>query len=365
MKKIWGVKMARKLVTFREVRDIQQIERADVIELCLIDGWQCVTVKDTFKVGDIGAYFEVDSFLPEKPEFEFLRPSSFRNMGEEKGFRLKTIRLRGALSQGLLLPLSPLGLTGNEDEETLADRLGVKLWESPLAAELSGVARSLFPSFIPKTDQERVQNLTGKLWGEGRTITYTDAEGNEIVKNLPAAVKRKYEVSEKADGSSTTFYDYEGNFGVCSRNLDLLEDENNTFWKMANKYNLKERLKGTNKALQGETVGSNIQGNPYKMKDQEVFIFDIYDIEKQRYLSPEERGVFMAEIVPDMKSVPILARYFEIPDTLEALLEYVQGKSVLNPLTEREGLVFKEEGESIDRFSFKGISNKYLLKQKD
>lgn len=201
--------------------------------------------------------------------------------------------------------------------------------------------------------------------GTGRTITYLDGEGKEVVKQLPSAVKRTYEVSEKLDGSSTTFFDYEGKFGVCSRNLDLLEDENNTFWKMANKYNLRECLKGTNKALQGETVGSGIQGNPYKMKDQDVFVFDVYDIEKRRYLNPEERNNFLAEIAPDMKSAPILARNFELPEGNDAVLAFVEGKSVLNPQVEREGLVFKAEGETFDRFSFKGISNKYLLKQKD
>ena len=355
----------RKLVTFRQVQDIQPIEGADLIEITLIDGWQCVVNKGAFKVGDTGAYFEVDSFLPERPEFEFLRRSSFRIMGEEKGFRLKSIRLRGALSQGLLLPLNALNLTGREDEETLAESLGVQLWEPPLSADLAGVARGAFPSFIPKTDQERVQNLTGKLWGTGRTITYTDGEGNEAVKHLPPAVKRTYEVSEKVDGSSTTFYDYEGNFGVCSRNLDLLEDENNTFWKMAHRYNLRERLKGTNKAIQGETVGSGIQGNPYKMKDQEVFVFDVYDIEKRRYLSPEERKKFLAETVSEMKSVPIIGRNVELSGGNDAVLAFVEGKSALNPQTEREGLVFKAEGEAADRFSFKGISNKYLLKQKD
>jgi len=349
----------RKLVTFRTVVEIRSIEGADLIELALLDGWQCVTKKGDFKEGDVGIYLEVDSFLKIRPEFEFLRANSYRKMGEEEGFRLRTVRLRGALSQGLLLPLSMFGLKG--DEEDPAAILGVKLYEPPIPAQLSGIAKGLFPSFIPKSDQERVQNLTGKLWG-----TDTDADGAEVTKELPAAKKRTYEVSEKLDGSSLTCYNYEDNFGVCSRNLELVEDAENSFWKIANKYNLKEKLVGTNKAIQAEFVGEAVQANPYKLRGQDMYIFDVWDITKQVYLSPEERRVFLAEKVPELKTVPILARNYELPDDLPSLLAYVQGTSVLNNKVAREGCVFKEEGEvTHTRFSFKGISNAYLLKQKD
>lgn len=352
----------RKLVTFRTVQEIRPMD-ADKLELALIDGWQVVVNKGDFTVGSVGTYFEVDSFLPERPEFEFLRASSFRKMGDESGFKLKTIRLRSQLSQGLLLPPALLGLTGNEEDP--AELLGVKLWEPPIPAQLAGTVMGMFPSFIPKTDQERVQNLTGKLWGTGRTITYTDAEGLEVTKELPAATKRQYDVSEKLDGSSMTVYDHEGVFGVCSRNLDLKEDENNSYWKAANRHHLRDRLKGRELALQAELVGEGIQGNPYKLKDQFMYVYDIYDITRRMYLSPEDRLEFLARELPDVKTVPLLARHFELPETLDELLAFVQGKSALNPQKEREGLVFKEEGESVSRFSFKGISNSYLLKQKD
>ena len=356
----------RKLVTFREVQAICPIEGADMIELACIDGWQCVTKKGEFQVGNIAAYFEVDSLLPIHPNYEFLRKSSYKKMGDgAEGFRLKSIRLKGELSQGLLLPLAFLGLTGNEDENNLAELLGVIKYEPPISAELSGIAKGNFPSFIPKTDQERVQNLTGKLWGTGKTITYFDADGTEVVKEIPAAVNRKYEISEKTDGSSCTLYQKDGVFGVCSRNLDLVEDDTNSFWKIANKYNIKEKLRGINVALQGELAGESIQGNPYKLRGQELYLFDIYDIDLARYLSPQERTDFVANHIPEIKTVPILARDFDLPDTLDELLAFVQGKSALNPTQEREGLVFKEEGVGRVRFSFKGISNKYLLKAKD
>jgi RNA ligase (TIGR02306 family) len=357
--------MNRKLVTIRTVSEIKPIANADMIEMAIVDGWQLVTKKNEFKVGDRAVYLEIDSFLPIKPEFEFLRRSSYKKMGDEEGFRLKTIRLRGETSQGLLLPLSILNLTGDENDDDLASLLGVKLYEPPVPAQLAGQVVGMFPSFIQKTDQERVQNLTGKLWGKGNVITYTDGDGNEITKVIPPAPKRKYEVSEKADGSSCTIFNYGDKFGVCSRNLQLEEDPENSFWKMAIKYNLKEKLSGHNVAIQGELCGEGIQKNKYRLKGQDLFVFDIYDIETRRYFNPEERSSFLSKVAPELKSVPILERDFELPDDIGALLAYAQGVSKINPQQEREGLVFKEEECSLDRFSFKAISNKFLLAEKD
>ena len=358
----------RKLVSYRKIVDIKPITGADFIELALVDGWQCVVKKGEFKVGQTAVYHEVDSFLPTGGVYEFLRKTSTKKMGDEEGFRLKSIRLKSELSQGLLLPLSALGLTGDDPEDELAEILHVKLYEPPIPAELSGIAKGNFPSFTPKTDQERVQNLTGKIWGKGVTIEYIDADGNLVTKEIPPAAPRKYEVSEKLDGSSCTLYHNSGAFGVCSRNLELEENETNTYWKVVNQYSLKERLPATgrNVSLQGELVGEGIQGNPYKLKGQDLFIFDIFDIDKQAYFNPEERNKFLTVNLPDLKTVPILHRCFDLPDTLDELLLFVQGKSVLNDKTNREGLVFKEEDVCAHtRFSFKGISNQYLLAQKD
>ena len=355
--------MERRLVTYRIVNEILPIKDADMIELALIDGWQCVVGKGQFKVGDVGIYFEVDSFLEIRDYYEFLRRTSLRKMNGEEGFKLRTVKFRGELSQGLLMPLGTAGITGNEPEEQLATLLGVTKYEPPIPACLGGSVIGLFPSFIPKTDQERVQNLVGKLWGT--VIEYQDADGNTVIKEIPPAHKRKYEVSEKVDGSSCTIYQKDGSFGVCSRNLDLTENEDNSYWKVVYQHNLKEKLAGINVAIQGELAGEGIQGNPLKLRGQELFIFDIYDIDLRRYLNPEERKVFIETNIPTVKTVPIIARDFEVQDTLKELLEYVQGKSLLNPKYDREGLVFKEEGSTNSRFSFKGISNSYLLKVKD
>lgn len=358
-------KKERKLVTFEQISSIRKHENADNLEIARVLGWDIVVRKGDFHEGEKCVYFSIDSFLPIRQEFEFLRATSFKKMDDCEGFRLRTLRLRGEISQGLLLPLSVFNLTGNETEEELTKIITVKKYEPPIPAELSGVAKGTFPSFIPKTDQERVQNLIGKIWGTGRTIEYTDGDGNLVTKELPPATKRKYELTEKLDGSSTTYYNYNDNFGVCSRNYDLEEDENNTFWKVALKYDLKNKLKGKNVALQGELIGEGVQGNPYKLKGQDVYVFDIYLIDEKRYMNPEERTVFLKENIPEILSVPLIAQNFDITYSLQELLEIAQGYSLLNPKQEREGLVFKEEGISKQRFSFKVLSNKFLLNQKD
>jgi RNA ligase (TIGR02306 family) len=269
-------------------------------------------------------------------------------MRGDEGFRLKTIKLRGEISQGLLLPLAFLNLTGNEQEDDLTELLGVKLYEPDMPAQLAGDVIGLFPSFIPKTDQERVQNLKSILWG-----------------GSPSAATMRYEVSEKMDGSSLTVFNFEDSFGVCSRNLQLKESDSNSYWQVVNRYNLKERLAGRNVAIQGELCGEGIQKNKYKLKGQDLFVFDIYSIDLKRYFCPQERSAFMSCVLPGVKTVPILDRGYTLPEDIQGVLEFAQGKSLVNPKQEREGLVFKEELPLQERFSFKAISNKFLLAEED
>jgi hypothetical protein len=285
--------MERKLASIRKILDITPIEGADKIELVTIDGWKVVVAKDVgHKVGDLVVYCEVDSFLPIREEFEFLRKSSYKKMGDQEGFRLKTIRLRGQLSQGLILPLSVFAGYGYRVSEDLLNEnpalepnrtvisvadmielthgqdvtevLGIVKYEPPIPAELAGKVKGLFPSFLRKTDEERIQNLASE---------YEEYKNSE----------QKFYVTEKLDGSSATFYFKDGVFGVCSRNLELLETEGNTFWKVARELKLEEWL-GTlenNICLQGELIGEGIQGNPYKIKGQTVRFFNGFNIDTQ------------------------------------------------------------------------------------
>ena len=335
----------RKLASIRKISDIQIIPGADMIELAIVDGWKVVVAKNVeHKVGDMVVYCEIDSFLPIKEEFEFLRKSSYKKMSDgTEGFRLRTIKLKGQVSQGLILPLKDLQLPNKDLIEVgmdVTNLLGISKYEPPIPAELSGKVKGLFPSFLRKTDEERIQNLSDEY------------------ENLK---QHKFYVTEKLDGSSATFYSKDGVFGVCSRNLELLETEGNTFWKVARELKLEEWLtsQDVNYSIQGELIGESVQGNPYKIKGQTVGFFNAFNIDTQEYLGLEEFEKLISSM--GLKSVPILDREFTLPDTIDELLTYADEKSVLNSNFDREGVVIR----SLDRkISFKVISNKFLLSEK-
>ena len=343
------IKIERKLVTIRKVSEIKPIPNADNIELALVDGWQVVCKKGEFKQGDLGVYFEIDSFLPVEERYEFLRKDCYKVMADgTSGFRLKTIKLRGQLSQGLLLPLNMFPeIKHPELGAEVTELLKVKKYEPPVPINLSGVVKGIFPSFINRSDQERIQNLPDYF---------------ERYKDV------MFEETEKVDGTSVTYYSNEGEFGVCSRNLELKEDTNNTLWKMAEKLDIKQMLQelDMNIAIQGELVGEGIQKNPLKLIGQKYLIYDIYDIDKRRYLTQEERLSLLYKLKPNygnIEHVPITCvgiQVFEVYSTMPELLEHAKGSSAF--ASEREGLVFKSleliDGNTV---SFKVVNNRYLL----
>ena len=340
--------MERKLATIRVINDIRPIEGADMIELATVGGWNVVVAKDVgHKVGDHVVYCEIDSFLPIREEFEFLRKSSYKKMGDQEGFRLKTIKLRGQVSQGLILPMSVFGEFGWTAYEGLdvTEKLGIIKYEPPIPAELSGKVKGNFPSFIPKTDEERIQNLT-KEYEEWKIQS-----------------KHQFYVTEKLDGSSATFYVKDGEFGVCSRNLELLETEGNTFWKVARELDLENKMKslGKNISLQGELIGEGIQGNRYNLKGQTVRFFTGFDIDKYQRIPFVEMVIMVQDM--GLQCVPIVNKEygFLLPDTVEEMLDYAESKSALNDKKEREGVVVRSMDGTI---SFKVISNKFLLEEK-
>jgi RNA ligase (TIGR02306 family) len=221
--------------------------------------------------------------------------------------------------------------------------LDIVKYEPPIPAELAGKVKGNFPSFIPKTDEERIQNLT-KEYEEWKIQS-----------------KHQFYVTEKLDGSSATFYVKDGEFGVCSRNLELLETEGNTFWKVARELDLENKMKslGKNISFQGELIGEGIQGNPYKLKGQTIRFFTGYDIDKRERIGFIHFTVMIMDM--GLKYVPVVNPEFGflLPDTIEEMLQYAEGKSALNPDTEREGVVVRSLDGSI---SFKAISNTFLLK---
>lgn len=333
----------RKLATIENIEEVLPIEGADNICLVKVRGWKCVALKTDFKQGDICVYHEVDSFLPVLPRYDFLaKGSSPKKMiveGIEKlGYRLKTARKLGQLSQGLAMPLSVfpecVGRTVGED---VTEALGIRLYEAPVPACLAGEVRGAFPGYIPKTDEERIQNL---------------------LEDLPFCQEKSFYVSVKIDGSSMTCFKYQGDFGVCSRNLDLKETEKNSFWKVANKYDLRNKLP-EGYAIQGECAGEGINDNRHKLKGQDVYVFYVFDIEKSRYLELEEMEEFCSKL--GLKTVPILHRDLVLNHTLEDLLKMADGPCPLNTNVLREGIVFRMKGTD-RKVSFKAVSNEYLIK---
>ena len=344
----------RKLASIRTISAIEPIEGADRIVLYKIDGWNVISQKDAFKVGDICVYFEIDSFLPVREAFEFLRKNCFKstkNLGD--GFRIKTMKMKGVVSQGLILPLSEVGLDGFNQEDDgfdLTDLLGVQKYEKPIPNHLQGKVRGNFPSFIPKTDQERIQNIR--------------------ISDLENHISTQFEITTKMDGSSMTVYWKDGYFGVCSRNLDLKDETldgggENIFWKVAKELNLdKMELDGI--AIQGELVGPGMNGNRARFERHHLFVFDIWDIFSQSYFSPKDRVSLCNRI--GLEHAPILFTKLEFGSKITdkashlKIAEGVKTKNEAGLELPGEGFVAKSD---CGTFSWKAISNKYLLESED
>jgi RNA ligase (TIGR02306 family) len=339
----------RKMATIRKIDALRPIEGADAIECAIVGGWTVVVKKGEYTAGDLAVYCEIDSFIPTAIAPFLTKPENYPKIFEGvEGERLRTMKLRGQLSQGLLLPFDVLrsAVVILAEGDDVSEFLGITKYEAPIPAALAGEVKGMFPSVIPKTDQERVQNLK-----------------TELAEWLDDGLH--WEVTEKLEGSSMTVYVRDGEVGVCSRNLDLKRNPDNSLWRAALKYDLEEKLKiaGGNLAVQGELVGNGIQGNIYQMRDQDFLVYDIYDIDAGRYYTPAERKAFVQ--VFGLNHCPVLAYSAQLTDTLgittmEQVLKFAEGKSVMGMIgCEREGVVFKCHEKAV---SFKSISNKYLLK---
>jgi len=328
----------RKLASVQKIVDVQPIEGADLICKYKVNNWWVVDGVGKYGVGDFVVYCEIDSFLPIREEYEFLRKSSYKKLVDgREGFRIKTIKLRGQLSQGLIIPCT---LENPEEDLDMTESLGIIKYEPPIPACLAGMAKGNFPGFLHKTDEERVQNIKSNVYEEMYNHYW-------------------FYVTEKLDGSSMTCYKKDGVFGVCSRNLDLKETEGNTFWSVARELDIESKL-SDNFAIQGELIGPGIQGNPYKLTKHNFYVFNVYDINEQKFLKLTEIIKLCSEM--KLETVPVLNYQFTLPETVDELLKYAEGKSVLNGKAEREGVVIRTEDKSI---SFKAISNKFLLKNGD
>ncbi|MCK5538890.1 MAG: RNA ligase (ATP) [Bacteroidales bacterium] len=326
----------RKLVSIQKIKSLEPIKGADAIEKAQVLGWQLVVKKGEFKVGDLCVYCEIDSIMPDKPEFAFLKP---------RKMRIRTVKLRGQVSQGICFKLSvlPKGIKIAEDLD-VTEIMGVEKYEAPIPASLSGIMKGKFPSFIPKTDETRVQILQDLL-----------------DKNQGA----KCYISEKLDGSSVTYYMKDGEFGVCSRNLEFIEDDENSIWKVARELDLENKLRSLNKnyALQAEIVGESIQKNTLKLRGQTVFFFNVFDIDAYKYLDFDEFTAFLQSL--ELASVPIIEKEYILENDINKFVEMSIRKSLINPNGWCEGIVIRSHKEQFinnERLSFKAINPKFLLK---
>ena len=335
----------RKLATIRKISDIKLIPNADSICGYLIDGWTVVDSIGKYEKDQLVVFLEVDSFVPHELAPFLSKGKEPREFEGVKGERLRTIKLRGQISQGLLLPISSCvekqGCWSSLSEgDDVTEWLNIIKWERPMNAQLAGMARGNFPTLVPKTDQERIQNLT-RSFAEYQLDTWS--------------------ITEKLDGSSCTFYlDDEGVFHVCSRNLDLKEDEANSFWKVARKFQIEDIMRHNfmkGMAIQGEMIGEGIQGNQYKVQ-LDFYVYDMYNTTTGQYILPVQLKAACEKL--GLKHVPILAESISLhASSIQSILEYAEGKSVLNG-SNREGVVFKSN--SVHDRSFKSISNSWLLK---
>lgn len=378
----------RALAYIQHVTNIRPIDGADNIEQCNVLGWNLICKKGEFHEGDPCVYIEIDSKVPEREEFEFLRA---------KGFKVKTMKLGkfNCISQGLAMPQSAFKeLAGLSEGTDVTDILGIKYSVQednarksngdPNAKYKSMAARHQkifkkkwarwmmrrswgrkvmffffgkkkdnprgFPSFVSKTDEERVENQPWRI-SDGKT----------------------YIATEKLDGTSCTYaLERKGRnkfeFYVCSRNVRQQDEkqecyhDHNIYWDLAFKYNIKQHLKDILNqfpklkwvCIQGEGVGS-VQGNPLKLKEDDLYVFNFKDSERGRYNSIIGRAIIEKM---GMKWVPILGKV-QMPNTMEELKALATGKSKVNPDVMREGIVYRSLDGSD---SFKNVSREYLLK---
>jgi len=422
----------RKLVSIQKIVNIRPIENADRIECVQVLGWEVVVKKDEgFKVDDLAVYFEIDSALPiSDPRFSFLAERRIKmEDGTEKIERktkmvggvesaiLKTCKMRKQVSQGLVMPLSMFPeITNPVEDMEVTDLLKVQKYEfadindeEDLPTQRSiildflykidkipqpmfirkklNILRSSFkkkkiggnfPSWIPKTDEDRIQVVYNKL------VSRPDAK--ELV----------FEATIKEDGSSGTYFLRNGDYGVCSRNLrknpqdrvikikkiywlpswlqkceiKVISASTDNFCKISKQYEIEKKLRkiGKNLAIQGEVMGDGIQKNIEGFAGHRFFVFNIFDIDQQRYLTPQERWNMMDKLnegeITQLEHVPIIdknMKVFEKFSSLEDLLKFSEGKCTFNKQNEREGIVYKLVSDNGQKLSFKAVSNRYLL----
>lgn len=334
-----------------EVGEIHPIPKADAIEAAKVGGWSAVVKKGAHAKGSRAVYFEIDTFLPEgNPAWQFLVDAHPAEFEGRRGHALRTVRLRGQVSQGLLLSFAELGLG---EAEALApgfdaaERFGARKYEAPLPAELQQSARGMLPTVVPRTKQERLQNL--------------EAEFAEW-QRMGARGEATWEATEKLEGESCTFAWLGGELRACSHRVDYLRSDSNVFWRAAEELGIEDKFRsgfgGRDFALQGELVGPGLAGNVYGLAERRFLAHEAVDLGQGRKLSPSERRELCARL--GLPHVPVLGVGVALlpGQSMAELLSSADGESSFAPGHRREGVVYRCEQDG--ELSFKAISNEYL-----
>jgi len=329
--------------TIRKIQSLEKHPDADRLEIVKLEGlgWQVIAQSGLHKVGDLVIYVEIDSVVPERECFEFLR---------NKNWRVKTIKLRKQISQGLILPLVDFGIDpgGVNVGDCVDDITGIVHYEKPVPVQLAGqIRKNQLPPGIPKTDEERIQNCTDYI---------EKFQGRECY------------VALKHDGSSATYFmDEDSDFHVCSRNLDLKMSSDNIFWRMAFKYGLNENLT-PGECLQAELIGNGVQKNKEGLKDNELRVFNYHVVrsDNNELFAPYGRLVNVCKRLEVPKADLFYEGIFEWKN-LQELLDLADSAKYANG-SQAEGLVFRllnPQNRNEATWSFKVISNKFLLKNEE
>lgn len=342
--------MTRSLARIVKVIDLQPIPNADKIERATVEGWNVVVQKGLYQRGDRAVYFEIDSLLPRCHWSDFL----FKPGDASNTYRLRTVRLRGVLSQGLLVPLievfPPFSVATLTTGDNVTERLRIEKYERPIPAQLAGLAKGNFPNFLRKTDEVRLQSNIG------------------LLDELKGMSLDELDIRLKYDGTSFTAYKHDGVFGVCSRNLELKRTDGNAYWEMAEHLCMPEEMAdGT--AIQGELCGPGIQGNKLGLSSIKLFIFDCWKIREGMYKPglpdpsyPENQPVKGRDRAAFVQKAVVTHK----PETLDDWLALANMQQYPNG-TPAEGIVVRAKDGRYSptlnsRLSFKVISNEFLLK---
>ena len=331
------------LASIQKVLKVDPIEGADKIEKIKVLGWELVAAKGEFKEGDICVYIEIDTVVPDKPEFEFLK---------KYNFRIKTIKLRGQISQGISLPfdLKYIPFKDYKIGDDVSELIGVEKYEKPIPLGMGGkIRRAGLPFGIPITDETRVQSIPDII---------NELYGVEVY------------FTTKCDGTSATYAIKNEDYHVCSRNNSYFKDEKNVYWKISDKYQIEEQVKSSKKniAIRGEICGPGIQNNKLKLKDHDLFVFDVLDLDSYEYYNYPE--ILQICHLMGLNMVPLDHIITEFKYTLEELLVLAKGlyKGTTN---RREGIVGRPVSKKMisasnkGRMSFKVLNNDYLLKDEE